>query len=356
LQQNGFTDFYYTYLQPLIDSLMVDPFFQSMFSGFDPWLPVLGNPLSFLSPFNIAFALGYPMDFGSYSAFLAETFAFIAADVTVAFASGNPTTIGWTLVFVTVEAIGTVITDTIALLKTLLEQNIALLAVFLPLVTASLAPLAAVPATLGGLSGLAGIKGLIVVVPPALPATMPPVVALAPAPPAPAPPPPVPAPAPASAAATAAAPAPAAPPPAGAPPTATGAGMDGFSYLVGGLSAEARAAAGVATRKRSPEPDSADAPAVAATPDDAGSPRRRRRSEVTAPGRGYEYMDLEPAPVASDLGGRITGFAGTAAKATGRAAAGLTTVPMPAGGTFGGGPGVPMIPGTWKADTPDPPD
>ncbi|ORW33699.1 hypothetical protein AWB91_05865 [Mycobacterium paraense] len=332
LQQNGFTDFYYTYLQPLIDSLMVDPFFQSMFSGFDPWLPVLGNPLSFLSPFNIAFALGYPMDFGSYSAFLAETFAFIAADVTVAFASGNPTTIGWTLVFVTVEAIGTVITDTIALLKTLLEQNIALLAVFLPLITASLAPLAAVPATLGGLSGLAGIKGLIVVVPPALPATMPPVVALAPALPAPTPPPPAPAPAPAPSVVAAATPAPGPPPPAGAPPAATGAGMDGFSYLVGGLSANARAAAGAAARHKAPEPDGADAPAVAATPGEAGSPRRRRRDKVTQPGRGYEYMELESAPAASDLGG----FAGTAAKAAAGAAAGLTTVPR-----------LPMIPATW---------
>jgi PPE-repeat protein len=298
LQQNGFTDFYYAQLQPLIDSLMLDPFFGSMFSGFDPWLPVLGNPLSFLSPFNIAFALGYPMDFGSYSAFLAETFAFIAVDVTAALASGNPTTIGWTLVFVTVEAVGTLITDTIALLKTLLEQNIALLTVFLPLITASLAPLAAVPATLGGLTGLAGIKGLIVVVPPALPAAMPPVVALAPAMPAPSPPPPAPVPAPAPAAATAAAPTAAPPPPAGAPPTLTGAamgaGMDGSAYLVGGLSADARRAAGAAAPKPAPEPDNAEAPAVAATPEEAGSPRRRRRPKATRPGRGYEYMDPEP--------------------------------------------------------------
>jgi PPE-repeat protein len=362
LQQNGFTDFYYTYFQPLIDSLMVDPFFQSMFSGFDPWLPVLGNPLSFLSPFNIAFALGYPMDFGSYSAFLAETFAFIGADLIVAFASGNPTTIGWTLVFVTVEAIGTVITDTIALLKTLLEQNIALLAVFLPLITASLAPVAAVPATLGGLSGLAGIKGLIVVVPPALPATMPPVVALAPTIPAPNPPPPAPVPGPASAAATAPVPTPGPPPPTGVPPTATGtamaAGMDDFAYLVGGLSASAGEAAAAAARRRAPEPDNADGPAVAATPDEAGSPRRRRRAGVTAPGRGYEYMDLEPETpaAASPRGAGMLGFAGTAARATAAAAAGLTTVPAPADGAFGGGAGSPMIPATWKADPPDRPD
>ena len=74
----------------------------------------LGNPLSFLSPYNIAFALGYPLDIGSYVAYLSETFAYIGADITAAFATGNPYAIGLALVLDTVEAIGTVITDTIA--------------------------------------------------------------------------------------------------------------------------------------------------------------------------------------------------------------------------------------------------
>jgi hypothetical protein len=112
--------------------------------------------------------------------------------------------------------------------------------------------------------------------------------------------------------------------------------MDGFAYLVGGLSANARRAA-PAARKKAPEPDNADAPSVAATPEDAGSPprRRRRRAKVTQPGRGYEYLDLEP-----DLG-----FPGTAAKATGGTAAGLTTAPVAEDG-----PRLPMLPRTWEPE------
>ncbi len=128
----------YTTVHQLADQ---PPFLQAMFSGFDPWLPSLGNPLTFLSPANIAFALGYPMDIGSYVAFLSQTFAFIGADLAAAFASGNPATIAFTLMFTTVEAIGTIITDTIALVKTLLEQTLALLPAALPLLAAPLAPL-----------------------------------------------------------------------------------------------------------------------------------------------------------------------------------------------------------------------
>mgnify|MGYP004703539327 CR=1 FL=1 len=159
LQQTGFVDFYNRYVQPLIDQLMNNPFFQSLFSGFDPWLPSLGNPLSFLNPFNIAFALGYPMDFGSYFGYLAQMFSFVAADLAAAFASDNPATIAWTLLFTTIEVIGTIITDTIALIKTLLEQMIVLIPLIVPLLTVAVVPLV-VPALVGGLAGLTGLAGL----------------------------------------------------------------------------------------------------------------------------------------------------------------------------------------------------
>ncbi|WP_140026893.1 PPE family protein, partial [Mycobacterium tuberculosis] len=162
LQKIGYTDFYNNVIQPFINWLTNLPFLQAMFSGFDPWLPSLGNPLTFLSPANIAFALGYPMDIGSYVAFLSQTFAFIGADLAAAFASGNPATIAFTLMFTTVEAIGTIITDTIALVKTLLEQTLALLPTALPLLAAPLAPLTLDPASAaGGFAGLSGLAGLV---------------------------------------------------------------------------------------------------------------------------------------------------------------------------------------------------
>ncbi|HEY0228866.1 MAG TPA: PPE family protein, partial [Mycobacterium sp.] len=170
LQKTGFYDFYYNYIQPWIDAVLNNPFFQALFSGFDPYLPELGNPLIFLNPFNVAFALGYPMDIGSYIAYLSQTFSFIAADLAAAFASGNPATIAWTLLFTTVEAIGTIITDTIALLKTLLEETLVLIPVILPLLTVPLIPLVVSPLATGlaGVAGLAALPVLPVVGVPAL--------------------------------------------------------------------------------------------------------------------------------------------------------------------------------------------
>ncbi|HET9877301.1 MAG TPA: PPE family protein, partial [Mycobacterium sp.] len=156
LQQIGYDKFYNNVIQPLINVLLNDPFLESLLSGFDPYLAELGNPLIFLSPFNVAFALGYPMTISQFVAFLSQTFAFIGADLTAAFASGNPATIAFTLIFTAVEAVGTVITDVIALLKSLLEPTLALIPAFLPVLAAPLVPLAAAP----GLAGLAGLAGL----------------------------------------------------------------------------------------------------------------------------------------------------------------------------------------------------
>jgi PPE-repeat protein len=85
-------------------------------------------------------------------------------------------------------------------------------------------------------------------------------------------------------------------------------------------------------------------------------------------GRGYEYMDLDqgldfgpgalpddqhaPPTAASGRGAGTLGFAGTARNDGGDDAAGLTTL---AGDSFGGGPRMPMTPGTWDPSQ-QPPD
>jgi PPE-repeat protein len=379
LENIGFINYWNNYLEPLSNVFFNSPYFQAIFSGFDPYLALLGNPLIFLSPSNIAFALGYPLDIGSYIAFLSETFSFIALDLTAAVATGNPATIGFTILFTTVEAVGTIITDTIALLKTLLEQFIVLLLpVITPLLTPLLAGLAAGTALspAAGLSGLAALAAIPPPVPP--PPILPSVAALVPSIPI-STSTPVPAPAELTTLSpTTGLP----PPPTPAPPTTSGAGvgmnmgmgmgmdagMENYGYLVGDLSAVAKRVAGFGARKTAPVPAGAAAAAVAATPREPAQRQRRRRPRTEMLGRGYEYMDLEDedasaggervgAVAASVKGAGTQGFAGTAAKTGAGQAAGLATL---ADDALGGGPRMPMMPGTWGAepapDLPDGPD
>ena len=349
LQRIGYTDFYNNVLQPIINNIDNNPLLIALFTQIDPFLPELGNPLAFLSPFNVAFALGYPLDIGSYVAFLSETFSFIGGDITAAFATGSPYAIGLTLVFDTIEAIGTIITDTIALLKTLLESVVALIPTVLPLLTVPLIPLAAAP--LAGFAGLAGLAGLAAIPPlPIPPLPMP--LAMA-APPGPTPPPtPAPAPAATPAQVVTSAPVHTPPPP---PPTPAGpplATMQGYLYMVGILSATARRAASHAAKAKEAQPaESAENPAVAAAPKKTPG-ARRGRAGVERLGRGHEYIDLDDEPTAypSTQGAGPLGFSGTATKVSAGAATGLATL---AEDDFGSAPRMPMMPSTWGNESPD---
>ncbi len=120
------------------------------------------------------------------------------------------------------------------------------------------------------------------------------------------------------------------------------------------------------SRSKTPAQDSAEV--AAAT---AARRRSRRRRQQQAVQRGYAYAyadayaDLEPDPesdpgvdappdvAASDRGAGPLGFAGTESKASADAS-GLATL---AGDGFGGGPTLPMLPGTWgpRAEEPDEP-
>jgi PPE-repeat protein len=166
------------------------------------------------------------------------------------------------------------------------------------------------------------------------------------------------APVPTPTASTAASPAPPTPPPAAA-------GGAGFAppYVVGppgvGFGSEMSTSASSSAKKKVPEADTAAA-AVAAAREQART-RRRRRAKLR--GYGNEFMEMnvnvEPdwgaspdedpvvSTVASDQGAGNLGFAGTVSRGTVAAAAGLTTL---AGDEFGGGPTMPMVPGTWNPE------
>ena len=121
--------------------------------------------------------------------------------------------------------------------------------------------------------------------------------------------------------------------------------------------------AGMSASAKTHEPTSrgsAKAPEIAAAAAAAGARGRRRRRRAGMRGYGNEYMDMnvqvdpdwgapsggEPVAVAaaSDQGAGSLGFAGTVRKETVAEAAGLATL---AGDEFGGGPNMPMLPGTW---------
>ncbi|MEE6179523.1 PPE family protein [Mycobacterium sp. 050134] len=138
-----------------------------------------------------------------------------------------------------------------------------------------------------------------------------------------------------------------------APPSpAAPAGPGFFPYAVGGSPGTGfdtghTATAAARARARAAEPDTA---AVATTA--AARRRRRKRREQDEPMRSYadEFADLDAdsSPGASDRGGGPLGFSGTIEQGAARAA-GLTVL---TGDAFGGGPTVPMVPGTWEPDPP----
>ncbi len=204
---------------------------------------------------------------------------------------------------------------------------------------------------LGGFAGLAGLAALPVPVAaqahppaeavPALPVALGTAPTAAPA----AAPGAAPASAPGPTASAAAGPASPAPPPSGATPFVP-------PYVVAppglGRDSGMPTSAAVSAKRKVPEPDSAAAVAAAAAREAA---RARRRQRARERGRGLEIMEMnvdvdpdwdEPATTASALGAGSLGFAGTARKET-AAAAGLLTL---AGEAFGGGPRVPLIPGS----------
>jgi PPE-repeat protein len=233
-----------------------------------------------------------------------------------------------------------------------------------PVLLAPLASAAIAPAGIGavGLAGLAAIPpptaapAPVPAAPPVLPAVgvAPTVAGVASAAPGTAP-----GTSPAAATSAVAGPAPPTPPPA--------AGGPGFvpPYAVAppGIGTGAGMSLGAKTQEPTSR-GSAKAPEIAAAAAAAaGRTRQRRRRKVSQRGYGEEFMDMnidvdpdwggppsEPvaSTVASDQGAGNLGFAGTVSKGSAQAA-GLATL---SDDEFGGGPSMPMLPGTWDPEAP----
>jgi PPE-repeat protein len=152
------------------------------------------------------------------------------------------------------------------------------------------------------------------------------------------------------------------------PSSPPAAGGPGFfpPFVVGPPGVGARSGMSVGAKAQEPTSrGAAKAPEIAAAAAAAsGRTRQRRRQRQRQRGFGDEFMDMNvevdpdwgAAPgehvgstVASDQGAGNLGFAGTVSKGSAQAA-GLATL---SDDEFGGGPSMPMLPGTWDPEAPE---
>jgi PPE-repeat protein len=135
-----------------------------------------------------------------------------------------------------------------------------------------------------------------------------------------------------------------------------------FAYMVGGGGGPGTGFGPTIGGRGGAKAPAAAIPAAAAAAPSRAQARARRRRRAGMREYGDEFLDMDSdidvAPdygerelltsaVASGNGAGTLGFAGTAHKGSALWAAGLTKL---AGDEFGGGPRVPMVPGTWDQD------
>jgi PPE-repeat protein len=148
----------------------------------------------------------------------------------------------------------------------------------------------------------------------------------------------------------------------GGAPAATPAAPS-FAYLVGAVNAGDGPGPTLIDREgtKAPAGDIPAAVAAQASHSDKTRARRRRRAEMRDHSDEFADMnfDVDPdwgasaepvaAAAASASGAGVLGFTGTARKGALAEAAGLTTL---TGDDYGGGPRLPMVPGTWNGEQP----
>jgi PPE-repeat protein len=150
--------------------------------------------------------------------------------------------------------------------------------------------------------------------------------------------------------------------PAPAPPAAVGAGfVPPFAVGPPGIGFDSRmsTSASSSAKRKAPQSDTAAATAAAAAHEQKRA-RRRRRAERRGYGDEFVDMDIEVEPdwgaptgdesQASENGAGPLGFAGTVRSEVIEQAAGLATLN---GDGFGGGPSMPMVPGSWGTGRPE---
>jgi PPE-repeat protein len=145
----------------------------------------------------------------------------------------------------------------------------------------------------------------------------------------------------------------------GAAPAVTPAA--GFAYMVGGIGPDGGAGPTLIDRRidKAPGRYIPAAAAVGAVSRGKARVRRRRRAEMHDYADEFADIDSDTGPgaepeeasvLASDRGAGSLGFVGTVHKDTAAQAAGLATL---SGNGFGGGPSMPMVPGTWDSELPE---
>lgn len=143
--------------------------------------------------------------------------------------------------------------------------------------------------------------------------------------------------------------------PAGTAPASAAPASAGFGYAVAAPGDWGPAVGPTVGGRSGMKAPAATIPAAAAAVPNRAAARAKRRRRTELRDYGDEFLDMnsgtalgpDPGAQASEQGAGVLGFAGTTHKEAALQAAGLTAL---SGDDYGGGPRMPLVPGTWDRD------